>query len=65
MSDQIYRDPTDEERKQDTKFLVNLIFEIKNYAKTAGQKPDDTLRAVAEWILNLLEISTFNEEGKT
>lgn len=57
------REPT-EERKRDIDFLVRIIFEIRDYAKEAGQDPDDTLKAVANWILTLLQVSTFNGEGE-
>ena len=59
------REPTEAERKQDTKFIAHIIFEIRDYARSAGQKPDETLRATAEWILALLKVATFNgEEGE-
>lgn len=54
------REPTEEEREQDIKFLTHILFEIRDYAQSAGQEPDDTLKATAEWILALLKISTFN-----
>ena len=44
----------------DTDFLAKLISEICNYAVKHGYEPDATLRAVAENILKLLEISTYN-----
>ena len=46
--------------ERDQVFLVELISLICNYAITYGYKPDDTLRAVAENILSLLEISKYN-----
>lgn len=59
------REPTKKEREQDIKFLTDIIFYIRNYATSCGQKPDDTLRSVAEWILAMLKIATFNsEEGE-
>ena len=54
------REPTEAERKQDTKFLAHIILEIRDYARSVGQEPDETLKAVAEWILTLLKIATFN-----
>lgn len=58
------REPTKEEREQDIEFLTHILFEIRDYARSAGQEPDETLKAVAEWILNLLEVTTFNgKEG--
>ena len=44
----------------DTDFLSKLISEICNYAVNNGYEPDTTLKAVAENILTLLEISTYN-----
>ena len=59
------RDPTEEEREQDIRFITHILFEIRDYAKSAGQDPDETLKSVAEWILKLLKIGTFNDvEGK-
>ncbi len=52
------REPTEEERKQE--FLTHILFEIRDYARSAGQEPDETLRATAEWILALLKVATFN-----
>ena len=59
------RDPTEEECEQDIRFITHILFEIRDYAKSAGQDPDETLKSVAEWILKLLKIGTFNDvEGK-
>jgi hypothetical protein len=60
------REPTEAEREQDIKFLTGILFEIRNYAISCGQEPDETLKMVAECILGLLRIATFNgteEEG--
>ena len=54
------REPTEEEREQDIEFLTNILFEIRDYAKSVGQEPDETLKATAEWILALLKVATFN-----
>ena len=54
------REPTKEEREQDIEFLTNILFEIRDYARSAGQEPDETLKATAEWILTLLKVATFN-----
>jgi hypothetical protein len=59
-----FRDATEEEREHDISFLTHILFEIAEYAKTAGQEPDDTLKAVAEWILGLLQVATFNKIGE-
>ena len=59
------REPTEVEREQDIKFLTHILFEIRDYARSAGQEPDETLKATAEWILTLLKVATFNgEEGE-
>ena len=61
------REPTKDEREQDIKFLTHILFEIRDYARSCGQEPDDTLKTVAEWILGLLEVATFNgkkEDGR-
>ena len=58
-----YREPTEEEREQDIKFLTHILFEIRDYARSVGQEPDDTLKTTAEWILALLKFATFNGEG--
>ena len=44
----------------DTDLLTKLISEICTYAVQNGFEPDDTLRTVAENILALLEIATYN-----
>lgn len=41
-------------------FMSHIIAEICNYAVTNGMSPDDTLGTVADNILLLLEISSFN-----
>ena len=54
------REPTEVEREQDIKFLTHILFEIGDYARSTGQDPDETLKSIAEWILSLLEVATFN-----
>ena len=44
----------------DTEFMTHIISEICNYAVENGMEPDDTLGTIADNILSLLEISTFN-----
>lgn len=44
----------------DNEFMVKIIGDICNYAVANGMEPDDTLSTVADNILSLLEISTFN-----
>lgn len=59
------REATEAEREQDIKFLSHILFEIRDYARSAGQEPDETLKTTAEWILALLKVATFNgEEGE-
>jgi hypothetical protein len=53
------REPTEAEREQDIKFLTHILFEIRDYARSVGQEPDETLKATAEWILALLQIATW------
>lgn len=54
------REPTGAEREKDIEFLTHILFEIRDYARSVGQEPDKTLKAVAEWILALLQIATFD-----
>ena len=54
------REPTEEEREQDIEFLTHILSEIRDYANSAGQEPDETLKSVAEWIMALLRIASFN-----
>ena len=58
------REPTEAEREQDIEFLTHILFEIRDYARLTGQLPDETLKSVAEWILALLKIATFNGDGE-
>lgn len=59
------REPTEEEREQDMRFITHILFEIRDYAKSAGQDPDETLKSIAEWILALIKVATFNDvEGE-
>lgn len=48
----------------DTDFMTHLISEICKYAVENEMEPDDTLETIAENILKLLKISTFNSWGK-
>lgn len=54
------REPTEAEREQDIEFLSHIVLEIRDYARSVGQEPDETLKATAEWIMALLQIATFN-----
>ena len=44
----------------DIEFMSHVIAEICNYAVANGMEADDTLATIANNILSLLEISTFN-----
>ena len=48
----------------DTEFMANIMIEIAEYAVKNDMEPDDTIKAVAENMLKLLEISTFNNWGR-
>ena len=45
----------------DTEFLTHIIAEICNYAVKNSMEPNDTLFAIADDIMRLLKVSTFNE----
>ena len=45
----------------DTDFMSRIIAEICNYAVENGMEVDDTLSTVANTILSLLEITSFNK----
>lgn len=44
----------------DIEFMSHIIAEICNYADANGMEADDTLATIADNILSMLEISTFN-----
>lgn len=44
----------------ENEFMVKIIGDICNYAIANGMEPDNALSTVADNILSLLEISTFN-----
>lgn len=44
----------------DNEFLSHIVSEICDYAVKNGMEPDDTLNTIANNIIMLLEISTFN-----
>lgn len=48
----------------DTEFMTHIISEICTYAVEHKMEPDIALETIAENILELLEISTFNSWGK-
>lgn len=49
-----------QESMKDIDFLSNIIATICDYAVQNGLEPDETLKAVANMILTMLEISTYN-----
>ena len=44
----------------DAEFITNIISEICNHAVENEMEPDDTIRTIANNLLAILEISTFN-----
>lgn len=44
---------------KDSDFMVQVISLIATYAKENGMSPDETIKTVAENLLCILEISTF------
>lgn len=45
-------------------FMEHLISEICDYSRENDMEPDDTMKAIAENLLALLKISTFNHWGE-
>ena len=45
---------------EDDEFMSHIICEITEYAVENNMEPDDTLKTVADNILMLLEIASFN-----
>jgi len=48
------------ESMKDIDFLSNVIATICDYAVQNGMEPDETLKAIANMILSMLKISTYN-----
>lgn len=48
----------------DIDFMAHVISEVCNYALKNDLEPNETLRTIAENILALLEIGSFNRWGK-
>lgn len=46
--------------KLDREFLINILFQIRDYAFEHNYEPDETIEIVANNMLSLLEIATFN-----
>lgn len=52
------------EINDDTDFFTNILAQICDYAVKNNLQPDETIENVAENMLSLLKISTFNEWGE-
>lgn len=52
------------EINDDTDFFTNILAQICDYAVKNNLQPDDTIEIVAENMLSLLKISTFNGWGE-
>lgn len=48
----------------DIDFMAHVISEVCNYAVKNDMEPNETLRTVADNILALLEVGSFNRWGK-
>ncbi len=53
------------ENMNDAEFMSMIVAEICNYASENDMEPDDTLRTVADNIMCMLEICTFNHWNET
>ena len=49
-----------EEMSSDSKFMAHLISEMFDYAVCNGMKPNDTIKAISNNFLSLLDIANFN-----
>jgi hypothetical protein len=47
------------EDAKDKEFLVKIINKIAMYARSNGYDIDETMQSVANWILAILEVGTF------
>lgn len=45
--------------QQDRKFLIDVLFLIRDYARANDMDEDETIKTVAENMLSLLKIATF------
>lgn len=45
--------------KKDREFLIKIIYEVAKYARSNDYDIDETMKAIAEWILAILKIGTF------
>lgn len=49
---------------EDVEFQTHIIVEICDYAVSQGMEPDDTVRTIANNLLAMLTISSFNNWGE-
>lgn len=45
--------------KKDREFFNKIINEVAKYARSNGYDIDETMQAIADWILAILKIGTF------
>lgn len=60
-----FNDLLSEEEKQDAQdraFLIDIIFQIRDYARKNNMDEDETIKTIAENMLSLLKIATFKAE---
>lgn len=53
----------EEFEKQDRQFFVDILFKIRDYAWDNQMDADDTIRTMANNMLKILEVATFNKRG--
>ncbi|MBR4719754.1 MAG: hypothetical protein IKP31_05870 [Lachnospiraceae bacterium] len=49
---------------EDIAFLTKLLMQISVWAREQGYEPDDTIKTIGEWFINLPTIATFNHLGE-
>lgn len=47
---------------EDVAFLLKIIYEIKDYAEKNGMSADETIRQVADNMLDLLKVASFDND---
>lgn len=50
--------------EKDCEFMANILSEIAEYAVKNGMKPNETIRTIAENMIFMLEVATFDNWGK-
>ena len=48
----------------DEEFMVYILMTIKDYAIENGMDPDETIKIIAENMLSILKIATFNSKER-